>query len=608
MRNYENDVVGAVQLINAKRSFETKLTVDNVPNEVVSFGPEDLEMIESIASQVAVALDNKNLLDSVEVLFDGFVRTSLSALALRDPSAAGRSYRVEALTTSLARAVSGTGVGKYRDVRLTEDQFKELRYACLLHDVGVIGVREQILIKAKKLLPGQLELIQARFDFLVRSVQLKFATEKLAVKHNGKGSSQRLEDVERRLAQEIGQLHRWMAAIVQANEPSVLSEDTAAILEQLSKQTFQDLSGTPHPMLDPQEFRILSIRKGVLDPLERLEMESHVTHSFEFVSTIPWPPSMRNIPEIVYTHHERLDGSGYPRGLTGDQISLQARMLTIADIYDALTAQDRPYKRAVPTEVALEILRAEANDGKLDKDLLDIFVSKEVFLTSSDRPAAAEAPRPPVQKRDLITDVKRQTVLKETTLDLAMQDAGVAQSRRLALCRVARFGAQCGCCAVFGQGKKLFVGHRAPQEIREPAGQSEVVERSRFLTEKQKLRRCQHSSQPDVDSLFERTPLGQFGLDDGKERLDVVVGHSPPKCAADEFSKNKFGIGRRGIRDHFHAVAAVVGRGRHLCQIAKDAAMTLRRPGVMQRTFDFDPLDCQSRSVIGVGPDFVDDL
>ncbi|HXC78631.1 MAG TPA: ATPase, T2SS/T4P/T4SS family [Candidatus Acidoferrum sp.] len=392
MRNHNNEVVGAVQLINAKRSFETKLTVENVPDEVVSFRSEDLEMIESIASQAAIAIDNQNLSASIEFLFDGFVRTSLSALELRDPSVAGRSYRVEALTTSLARAVSGIADGKYRDVRLTEDEFKELRYACLLHDVGVIGVREHILIKAKKLLPGQLEVIQARFDFLVRSVQVKSATEKLDVMRNRKNTSQRLEDIDRRLAQEIDQLHRWIAAIVQANEPSMLTDDTASILEQLSTQTFLDLSGTPHPMLDPHEFRILSIRKGVLDPEERLEMESHVTHSFELVSKIPWPPSMRSIPEIVYTHHERLDGSGYPRGLTGDQISLQTRMLTIADIYDALTAQDRSYKRAVSTEVALEILRAEANEGKLDKDLLDVFVSRKVFLAAtSQRSAAAKS-------------------------------------------------------------------------------------------------------------------------------------------------------------------------------------------------------------------------
>src|ERR1700674_445912 len=189
MRNYNNEVVGAIQLINAKRSFETRLTVANVPNEVVSFRPEDLEMIESIASQAAVALDNKNLLDSIQALFDGFVEASVTAIEQRDPSTAGHSGRVEALTANFARTVTKIDVGKYRDVYLTDDQLKELRYACLLHDFGKVGVREHILIKAKKLVPGQLEVIQARFEFVERSVQVKFATEKLEAMRAGRGDA-----------------------------------------------------------------------------------------------------------------------------------------------------------------------------------------------------------------------------------------------------------------------------------------------------------------------------------------------------------------------------------------------------------------------------------
>src|ERR1700682_2625703 len=173
MRNYNNEVVGAVQLINAKRRFDTRLTTDTVVDEVVSFRPEDLEMIESIASQAAVAIDNKNLLDSIQALFDGFVQASVTAIEQRDPSTAGHSGRVEALTTALARAVSGLGAGRYREMHLTEDQYKELRYAWLLHDFGKFGVREHILIKAKKLMPGQLEVIQARFESVERSVQVK---------------------------------------------------------------------------------------------------------------------------------------------------------------------------------------------------------------------------------------------------------------------------------------------------------------------------------------------------------------------------------------------------------------------------------------------------
>jgi HD-GYP domain-containing protein (c-di-GMP phosphodiesterase class II) len=385
MRNYNKEVVGAVQLINAKRRLETRLTVANVDNEVVSFLPDDVEMIESIASQAAVALDNKNLLDSIQALFDGFVQASVTAIEQRDPSTAGHSGRVEALTTSLARAVNGMGAGKYRDVNLTEDQFKELRYACLLHDFGKVGVREHILIKAKKLMPGQLEVIQSRFEFVERSVQVKYATEKLEAMRAGRGSATVLSEIDKRLEEELSQLNQWMKSIATANEPSVLPEDKASMLEFLSQQTYYDMSGAPHPMLDPQEFRFLSIRKGTLDKEERLEMESHVTHSFHFLRKIPWTPLMRGIPEIAYGHHEKLDGTGYPRRLLGDQIPLQARMMTISDIFDALTAQDRPYKRAVPVTTALDILHAEANDGKLDKDLLDIFIAKDIYQTAGAR-------------------------------------------------------------------------------------------------------------------------------------------------------------------------------------------------------------------------------
>jgi len=385
MRNYNDEVVGAVQLINAKRSFETKLTVTNVPDEVVSFRQEDLEMVESVASQAAVAIDNKNLLDSIQALFDGFVQASVTAIEQRDPSTAGHSGRVEALTTSLAAEVTKIDVGKYRDVYLSDDQLKELRYACLLHDFGKVGVREHILIKAKKLMPGQLEVIQARFEGVERSVQVKYATEKLEAMRRGDAGVAVLGEIDRRLDEDLVQLDKWIQGIVAANEPSVLPEDKASMLEFLSQQTYIDMAGKPHPMLDPQEFRFLSIRKGTLDPQERLEMESHVTHSFHFLSKIPWTPMMRGVPEIAYGHHEKLDGTGYPRGLTGEEIPIQARMMTISDIYDALTAQDRPYKRAVPAAKALDILKSEAAEGKLDSELLDVFIAKRVYELTAPR-------------------------------------------------------------------------------------------------------------------------------------------------------------------------------------------------------------------------------
>src|ERR1700688_542921 len=379
MRDYNNKVVGAVQLINAKRRLETRLTAANVDNEVISFHDDDVEMIESIASQAAVALDNKNLLKDIEELFDQFVTASVYAIEQRDPSTAGHSGRVEALTTKLADEVTKIEAGKYRDVIFTADQLKELRYACLLHDFGKIGVREDILVKEKKLFPFQLDTINWRFDSVERGAQLRAELE--AKRGNGVDAA-RIAEIERRLEAELDQYRMWFEAIAVANEPSVLPEDKASTLSDMKGHDFPDVSGRVHPLIAPQEFHFLSIQKGTLTNEERKEIESHVAKSHDFLNKIQWTklsPLMVNIPEFAWGHHEKLDGSGYPRGLRGNEIPTQVRMMTISDIYDALTARDRPYKPAVPTSAALDILNAEADRGQLDPDLLEVFIAKRVY-------------------------------------------------------------------------------------------------------------------------------------------------------------------------------------------------------------------------------------
>ena len=375
MRRYDNEVIGAVQLINAKRSFATKLTVANVPDEVISFRPEDLEMIESIASQAAIALDNKTLLKEIEDLFDKFVTASVYAIEQRDPSTAGHSERVEALTTKLAGEVTKIEAGKYRDVIFSDDQLKELRYACLLHDFGKIGVREDILNKEKKLFRFQLDAIKWRFDSRERLAQLTAELE--ANRRNGVDAAW-VAEIERRLEAELDQFRNWFEAIAIANEPSVLAEDKASTLSAVKGQDFSDVSGQVHPLIAPQEFHSLSIQRGTLTSEEFKLIESHVTKSHDFLTKIPWTSPMRNIPDIAWGHHEKLDGSGYPRGLRGDEIQIQTRMMTISDIYDALTARDRSYKPAVPTVKALDILKTEFK-GKVDPDLLDVFIEKRVY-------------------------------------------------------------------------------------------------------------------------------------------------------------------------------------------------------------------------------------
>ena len=388
MRNHDGEMVGAIQLINAKRSYDTKLTPSSVEREVISFEPDHLELIQSIASQAAVALDNKNLLDAIQNLFEGFVKASVTAIESRDPTTYGHSGRVSALTVGLAEALNEVGVGKYADVSFDGEQLKELRYACLLHDFGKVGVREHVLVKEKKLYPANMELLRARFAFVQRSIQQSYTEKKLtlAMERGGELHEHDFHALDKTMNEDIGNLREWLEAVIAANEPTVLPEDKASTLASLAEYMYEDIDQRRTPLLLPDEFHFLSIRKGTLDEVERLEIESHVTHSFKFLIKIPWTPQMRNIPQFAYGHHELLDGSGYPRKLRAPEIPIQARMMTISDIFDALTATDRPYKRAVPVDRALDILRKEFV-GKLDSDLLDLFIEWRVYeLAASYRP------------------------------------------------------------------------------------------------------------------------------------------------------------------------------------------------------------------------------
>ena len=379
MRNHEGRIIGAIQLLNAKRDFDIVLTPENTHEMVVPFDHEMVEVIESIAGQAAVALDNKQLLDAIERLFEGFIEASVKAIESRDPVTRGHSGRVAALTLGLAETLNDVGVGAYKDTVLTMEQLRELRYAALLHDFGKVGVRENVLTKEKKLYNEQVTLIQARFAFVKRSRQLVNARTKAELLLGGPVDPARIQAIDQALDEEMDQIQRWLDSIIQANEPTVLDEDKASMLEFLSTYKYEDIDGQLQPLLDPSEFHFLSIKRGTLDENERVEIESHVTHSFEFLSRIPWTPVLSGIPNIAYGHHEKLDGSGYPRKLTAAEIPVQTRMMTISDIYDALTAQDRPYKRAVPLDRALNILEMEAKDGKLDAELLGIFIERRVY-------------------------------------------------------------------------------------------------------------------------------------------------------------------------------------------------------------------------------------
>jgi len=382
MTNHAGDVIGVLQLINRRRiGAPARLTATTVPENVISFLDDTADIMRALASQAAVAVENNLLYESIERLFEGFVTAAVTAIEQRDPTTSGHSFRVADLTVELAKVVDRIDRGQFADVAFTSDQIREIRYASLLHDFGKVGVREQVLIKEKKLYPMQLENIRGRFEFLMKAIENDASRKKLEyVLANGRdGFDELAARIDAETSETIHKLQKDFAFIAQSNEPTVLPEGDFQFLQSLAALDYVDIRGDRRLLVDPEEARILSIRKGNLDAAERLEIESHVTHTFNFLQKIPWTRDLAAVADIAYAHHEKLNGRGYPRKLTAADIPIQSRMMTVSDIYDALTASDRPYKRAVPTERALDILRMEMNDGLLDPALVNTFIEAKVY-------------------------------------------------------------------------------------------------------------------------------------------------------------------------------------------------------------------------------------
>ncbi|HEU4569251.1 MAG TPA: HD domain-containing phosphohydrolase, partial [Gemmatimonadales bacterium] len=318
---------------------------------------------------------------SIERLFEGFVKAAVTAIEQRDPTTSGHSLRVAQMTVALAEAVDRTDQGAYRLTRFSPEQVREIRYAGLLHDFGKVGVREQVLVKAKKLYPADLGLVRLRQAFLYRTAQWEFerARADFLERHGSEGYAPFLDGLRARFDAERDTLERFLRVVMDSNEPTVLAEGNFEALREFAERTYESLDGTALPWLTGDEVRYLSIRKGSLDEAERLEIESHVTHTYWFLRNIPWTKELQGIPDIAHGHHEKLDGSGYPRRVTAPAIPVQTRMMTISDIFDALTASDRPYKRALPLTRALDIMADEVKGGQLDADLFRIFVDAKAF-------------------------------------------------------------------------------------------------------------------------------------------------------------------------------------------------------------------------------------
>jgi HD-GYP domain-containing protein (c-di-GMP phosphodiesterase class II) len=381
MRTPQGETLGALQLINCRPEFDGPLrSATEVERHVRPYGERHVRLAGSLASQAAVALANRRLYDNISELFEGFVKASVTAIESRDPTTSGHSFRVADLTVGLAEIVSRAGTGPYRDLRFNADELRELRYAALLHDFGKVGVREHVLVKSKKLYPGDLDRIRGRVELLMRDLELGVTHRKLELAlHRGSGYFEHAARLDAELAAAIAELNEALDVILAMNEPTLHSQDFARQLLRITARSWQDRHGRRRTLLTPDEASVLAIARGSLTEIERREIQQHVVHTFQFLAQIPWTREFRRIPEIAGSHHEKLDGSGYPFGVSGTSIPVQSRMMTIADIYDALTATDRPYKKAIRVEEALDTLRHEQRTGALDGALLDLFIDARVF-------------------------------------------------------------------------------------------------------------------------------------------------------------------------------------------------------------------------------------
>ena len=354
MHDHEDAIVGVIMLINRKPAFETVLTSPARTEALVrAFSSRDERLLLSLASQAGVALENRTLVESIQNLFEQFVAASVKAIEVRDKSTQGHSARVAELTVLQAQAINAIAAGPLASLNFDPDQLREMRYASLLHDFGKVTVPEYIFGKNKKLPDGRIDAVRLRFL--------------LAIEQSG--------DERERM-----RLRRLLATVEAANEPLVVANELSTALEALTTVTYRDLDDE-RPVLSRSEIEYLRIPRGSLSAAERQTMEQHVTQSFHFLREIPWAKTpWANVPEYAYGHHEHLDGTGYPRGLRAEAIAPQVRLLTISDIFDALTANDRPYKPALTVERALDILVHEfAERGKVDAQLLDLFITKRIY-------------------------------------------------------------------------------------------------------------------------------------------------------------------------------------------------------------------------------------
>jgi HD-GYP domain-containing protein (c-di-GMP phosphodiesterase class II) len=403
MQNRDGETIGVLQLIDRKLKADLRITPKNALSITQPYSEWEQQIVRSLASQAAISIERNQLLESIEDLFAGFVTASVQVIESRDPTTAGHSERVAKLSVRLSEEVNSVGSGELQLIQFSDRQLQEISYAALLHDFGKISVPPEIIQKGKKLYPHQLNDLNHRFNLLRRTWELEAAKQKfnyllnppLGDRHQVGDNCLHcihLQQLDLDLQTRLDRLQSYWQLLNQLNEPNVIFtpefaeklDTVVADLQQLAKYNYLDLDGNFQPLLTTEEIEQLLIPRGTLTLSERLVVESHVSHTYDFLRKIPWTKQLQNVPQIAGAHHEKLDGTGYPNRLTAAEIPIQSQIMAIADIYDALTASDRPYKPKLPLDRTLAILHQEAGAGKLNTHLLALFEQRQVYSVLSD--------------------------------------------------------------------------------------------------------------------------------------------------------------------------------------------------------------------------------
>lgn len=387
LKNHEDEIIGVLQLLNAQ---------DKKTGDLVSFSGEIQDVVEALSSQAAVAITNKNLIRDLEILFESFIKLIASAIDAKSPYTGGHCARVPEITMMLAEAINKSENEHFKDIHFTDKQMYELKIAAWLHDCGKVATPEYVVDKATKLetIYDRVHTVATRFEVLKRDQEIKYLKQQLKIKKDTSLSEletkNALKDIRKKYREKITQLDDDLDFVKITNiGGEFMSGEKKDIVKKIAQYRWKD-NGESKNFLSDDEVKNLCIAKGTLTAEERKIINDHIVHTIDMLQQLPYPNHLKNVPEFAGGHHEKLDGTGYPLGLTKDEMSIQAKAMAIADVFEALTARDRPYKEGKALSMAMRIMGFMKNDAHVDPFLFELFVKEKIYLKYAEKYLAKE--------------------------------------------------------------------------------------------------------------------------------------------------------------------------------------------------------------------------